>query len=158
MDEDEMKLQILQAANKTMKASRLYKLPGHRSKPSDFGLWKLKCPCPWAIDNAKTNVRVYTGTFVPCIFDSAVVSKSKSLRVNLRLHITFIQRGKLDEENHAHDKDKSKHLKVQQLHAILIGVHIAVYSFKGTYSIWLLLNFLCSIATGWLLQLNGNAS
>ncbi len=32
MDEDEMKQKILQATNKIMEASRMYKLPGHRSK------------------------------------------------------------------------------------------------------------------------------
>ncbi len=42
IDEDAMKLQILQAANKIMEASRMHKLLGRRSKPNDFGMLKLK--------------------------------------------------------------------------------------------------------------------
>jgi hypothetical protein len=51
-----MKLQILQDhdANKIMEASRMYKLSGHRSKPTDFGMWKLKRA--WSIDKGETDL------------------------------------------------------------------------------------------------------
>jgi hypothetical protein len=52
-----MKLQILQAANKIMEVSRMYKLPDHRSKPNDFGMWKLKRA--WSIHKGDTDVRWY---------------------------------------------------------------------------------------------------
>jgi hypothetical protein len=57
IDEDAMKLQILQAANKIMEASRMHKLLGRRSKPNDFGMWKLKRA--WSIDKGDTDVRWY---------------------------------------------------------------------------------------------------
>ncbi len=52
-----MKLQILPSASKKMEASRMYKLSDHRSKPTDFGLWKLKRA--WTIDNGETDVQWY---------------------------------------------------------------------------------------------------
>ncbi len=57
MDEDKMKLEILRAANGIMETSRMYKLPGHCSKPTDFGLWKLKRA--WSMDDGTTDVHWY---------------------------------------------------------------------------------------------------
>jgi hypothetical protein len=38
IDEDEMKLQILQAANRKMEDSRMFMLPDHCSKPTGFDM------------------------------------------------------------------------------------------------------------------------
>ena len=118
IDEDEMKLQILQAANQIMEASRMYKLPGHRSKETDLGMWKQKRP--WTVDKGETDVRWY---YCPmrirfgCCVQIKVIENAH--------HITLLQRGEHDENSHSNEKDKSKHLKVQQLHAIRTGVRIA---------------------------------
>ncbi len=51
VDEGEMKLQILQASNKIMDDSQMFRMPGHVPCPTDVGLWKLKRE--WMIDGGK---------------------------------------------------------------------------------------------------------
>jgi hypothetical protein len=55
VDEGEMKIQILSAANKNMDDSRMFRMPCHIPSPTDVGLWKLKTE--WTIDGGKTVVK-----------------------------------------------------------------------------------------------------
>jgi hypothetical protein len=41
MDDDAQNVQIAQGARAFMEAGKIYKLPGHKSCATDFGLWKL---------------------------------------------------------------------------------------------------------------------
>ena len=55
VDEGEMKIQILSAANKIMDDARMFRMPGHVPGSTDVGLWLLKTE--WTIDGGKTVVK-----------------------------------------------------------------------------------------------------
>ncbi len=57
MDDDKRKAQMTQEALAFMKAGKIYKLTGHKSGPSDFGLWKLLRK--WPADDGATRLCVY---------------------------------------------------------------------------------------------------
>jgi hypothetical protein len=83
MDEDEMKIEILRAANGIMEnlacTSFQAIVPSQptlaRGNRSELGLWMM-------------TQRMYIGTSVPCLLDSAVRSKSKLSRTQCSTHIT----------------------------------------------------------------------
>ncbi len=118
MDEDEIKLELLRAANGIVETSRMYKLPGHRSKPTDFGLWKLKRV--WSTDDDTTDVHWYK---CPMLISFGCQVQIKVIE-NTH-HITLLRRGEHEQNIHAHENDNSKHLKVKQLEVIRTGVRIA---------------------------------
>jgi hypothetical protein len=122
IDEYEMKPQILQAANILMEYSRMYKpeLLCHWSKASDFGMRKLKRA--WTMDEGAlaNDVHWYKCPMFlrfGCCVQIKVIENAS--------YIALLQRGEHDKTSHAHDKDKSKHLKVRQLKAIRTGVLIS---------------------------------
>ncbi len=55
VDEGKMQLQILQASNKIMDDSQVFRMPGQVPVPTAVGLWKLKRY--WTIDGGKTVVK-----------------------------------------------------------------------------------------------------
>jgi hypothetical protein len=54
MDDDTRKAQIAQGARAFMEAGKIYKMPGHKSYATDFGLWKLAKE--WPADGGATMV------------------------------------------------------------------------------------------------------
>ena len=57
MDDEARNVQIAQGARAFMEASKIYKLPGHKSCATDFGLWKLAKK--WPADGGTTMVPVF---------------------------------------------------------------------------------------------------
>ena len=57
MNDEAQNVQITQGARAFMEASKIYKLPGHKSCATDFGLWKLAKK--WPADGGATMVPVF---------------------------------------------------------------------------------------------------
>jgi hypothetical protein len=102
-----------------MESSKLFKLAGHKSNPTDLGMWKLAKE--WPADDGKSRISVYK-----CPLAGRFGCRCEMKVTDTPGYQLLDKRGVRDEDCHHPDKDTSKYLKVQQLEAIqLLGVLIS---------------------------------